>query len=225
VKNLIFLFSFLGSINLWAQQPATPVISWMPTSYTIVDSVIDVNITWNMWWGNNGDHWKLFQNDELVYQADLNLNSPSVQSASTTLAMTQGGDYSYKVALCMGQGESELCSISTETVITVTGNSSSGNTDGSNQNTIGNGDENWGERVFAPYVDATGWPPLSLTEMAEETGVKHFVLGFIWTKQARHVKQVGVGFSILKAGQQLKILCFHYLKMEKLVPSDKWVVM
>jgi GH18 family chitinase len=194
VKNLIFLFSFLGSINLWAQQPATPVISWMPTSYTIVDSVIDVNITWNMWWGNNGDHWKLFQNDELVYQADLNLNSPSAQSASTTLAMTQGGDYSYKVALCMGQGESELCSISTETVITVTGNSSSGNTDGSNQNTIGNGDENWGERVFAPYVDATGWPPLSLTEMAEETGVKHFVLGFIVDETGSACKASWGGF-------------------------------
>jgi len=194
VKNLIFLFSFLGSINLWAQQPATPVISWMPTSYTIVDSVIDVNITWNMWWGNNGDHWKLFQNDELVYQADLNLNSPSAQSASTTLAMTQGGDYSYKVALCMGQGESELCSISTETAITVTGNSSSGNTDGSNQNTIGNGDENWGERVFAPYVDATGWPPLSLTEMAEETGVKHFVLGFIVDETGSACKASWGGF-------------------------------
>ena len=194
MKNFIFLFSFLGSINLWAQQPATPVISWMPTSYTIVDSVIDVNITWNMWWGNNGDHWKLFQNDELVYQADLNLNSPSAQSASTTLAMTQGGDYSYKVALCMGQGESELCSISTETVITVTGNSSSGNTDGSNQNTIGNGDENWGERVFAPYVDATGWPPLSLTEVAEETGVKHFVLGFIVDETGSACKASWGGF-------------------------------
>jgi len=194
VKKLIFLLSFLVSYNLWAQQPAIPVIAWMPSNYSIVDSIVDVNFTWNMWWGNNGDHWKLYQNDELIYEASLSANTPSAQSASTTLSLSQAGDYSYKIALCLGEGDSTLCSISSETIISVTGNTNSGNTDDETVNTIGNGNENWGERVYAPYVDATGWPPLSLTEMAEETGVKHFVLGFVVDETGSSCKASWGGF-------------------------------
>ena len=194
MKILKLLLFFLGSYNLLAQQPATPVITWMPTSYSIVDSVVEINITWNMWWGNNGDHWKLYQNDELVYEASLSANTPSAQSASTTVSLSQAGDYSYKIALCLGEVENPLCGISTETLINVTGNTNTGNTDGGTINTIGNGNENWGERVFAPYVDATGWPPLSLTEMAEETGVKHFVLGFVVDETGSACKASWGGF-------------------------------
>lgn len=42
----------------------------------------------------------------------------------------------------------------------------------------------WPARVFAPYVDATGWPPFPLAETAREQGVRHFNLGFIVAENA-----------------------------------------
>jgi chitinase len=40
----------------------------------------------------------------------------------------------------------------------------------------------WPSRVFAPYVDATAWPPFPLTKAADKAGVLFFNLGFIVAK-------------------------------------------
>lgn len=37
----------------------------------------------------------------------------------------------------------------------------------------------WPRAAFAPYVDATAWPPLNLTATAEELEVRRFRLGFV----------------------------------------------
>ncbi len=37
----------------------------------------------------------------------------------------------------------------------------------------------WPSRVFAPYVDATGWPPLNYTAATNASNTKFFSLGFI----------------------------------------------
>lgn len=37
----------------------------------------------------------------------------------------------------------------------------------------------WPEKVFAPFVDATGWPPLEFASMANELMVPYFNLGFV----------------------------------------------
>ncbi len=37
----------------------------------------------------------------------------------------------------------------------------------------------WPARVFAPYVDATGWPPFDLVGVAQTIGVRFYTLGFI----------------------------------------------
>ncbi|SHI71704.1 chitinase [Clostridium cavendishii DSM 21758] len=48
---------------------------------------------------------------------------------------------------------------------------------------VGQGKE-WGQHVFAPYVDSTNWPPVKLSEVAQQTGVKYFNLGFIVAKNS-----------------------------------------
>jgi len=40
----------------------------------------------------------------------------------------------------------------------------------------------WPDRFFAPYVDATGWPPFDLVQTAQDENVKFFMLGFIVAK-------------------------------------------
>jgi len=37
----------------------------------------------------------------------------------------------------------------------------------------------WPWRTFAPYIDATGWPPYDLVGAAESQGLRHFSLGFV----------------------------------------------
>lgn len=43
---------------------------------------------------------------------------------------------------------------------------------------VGQGTE-WPETVFAPFVDATGWPPFALAEKTKELKVPYYNLGFI----------------------------------------------
>ena len=58
--------------------PGTPNLS--PNNYDGDNSVI---IIMNMWWGNNGTTWQLFQNGKLVYSTSLTDNSPNAQTASS----------------------------------------------------------------------------------------------------------------------------------------------
>jgi hypothetical protein len=58
--------------------PGTPNLS--PDNYNGANSVV---VTMNMWWGNNGTTWQLFQNGKLVYSTSLTDNSPNAQTASS----------------------------------------------------------------------------------------------------------------------------------------------
>ena len=40
----------------------------------------------------------------------------------------------------------------------------------------------WPDRFFAPYVDATGWPPFNLVQTTQDEGIRFFMLGFIVAK-------------------------------------------
>ena len=81
---LIFLcFTPLISQDL----PGTPDIAWMPTEYNLVDGNVDLSISWNMWWGENGHHWKLIQNSVEKFEADIPLNSPQAQHDETNVSI------------------------------------------------------------------------------------------------------------------------------------------
>lgn len=40
-------------------------------------------------------------------------------------------------------------------------------------------ESSWPEQVFAPYVDATGWPPFDFVSSAGQQGILHYNLGFV----------------------------------------------
>ena len=70
--------------------PGTPDLSqssWNgESSYTI---------TMNMWWGNNGTTWQLYENGALVHTQTLTDNSPNAQTASFSFTGKTNGTYTY----------------------------------------------------------------------------------------------------------------------------------
>ena len=52
----------LISFSISQEMPGEPTISWMPTEYDLIDGGVTFTLSWNMWWGENGDHWRLYEN-------------------------------------------------------------------------------------------------------------------------------------------------------------------
>ncbi|MCP3776167.1 M6 family metalloprotease domain-containing protein [Paenibacillus sp. MZ04-78.2] len=59
----------------------------------------DYAITMNMWWGNNGDQWRLYENDTLVHEEELTDNSSQAQKAVKTFTNQKPGTYIYTAEL------------------------------------------------------------------------------------------------------------------------------
>ncbi len=59
----------------------------------------DYNITMNLWWGNNGRIYKLYENDALIDTQILPDNAPQAQSAVTSISGKPNGTYRYYAEL------------------------------------------------------------------------------------------------------------------------------
>ncbi|SCW67485.1 M6 family metalloprotease domain-containing protein [Paenibacillus tianmuensis] len=59
----------------------------------------DYAITMDMWWGNNGDQWRLYENDTLVHEEELTDNSSQAQNAVKTFTNQKPGTYIYTAEL------------------------------------------------------------------------------------------------------------------------------
>ncbi|WP_051251469.1 fibronectin type III domain-containing protein [Paenibacillus harenae] len=61
-------------------------------------------ITMNLWWGNNGTVYKLYENGVLIDTQVLSDNSPSAQKAVTSIAGKPNGTYTYTCELSNSKG-------------------------------------------------------------------------------------------------------------------------
>jgi chitinase len=109
-----------------AQAPAAPQIAWMPESVALANGSARLDVSWNLWWGNNGDAWKLRQNGTVVHSATLVPNGQNAQSGAHSVTVTAAGSYSFVVDLCHGSGASEQCTASAPRSVTVTGSGGGG---------------------------------------------------------------------------------------------------
>ena len=179
MKRIMLFITILFQFGFSQDMPAQPQIAWMDTDYTIEDSTVLVSLTWDIWWGENGDHWRLLSNTESLFEALLVSDTPNAQNGSYNIEYALTGEYSLVVQLCNGEGVDELCNSSNAISISVSASDGGGNTEPGD---VGHGDPDWGSRFFAPFVDATGWPPFDISGNSIETGVKHYALGFIVDK-------------------------------------------
>ncbi|MDE1463019.1 DUF1592 domain-containing protein [Spartinivicinus poritis] len=104
-----------------AKQPTRPYISWMPRHYQAASGQAKVSLEWNMWWGDNGDHWRLYDNGKLIHSAKIKFNSPKPQKAIHHFELIKNGSHQLKVELCSGQEEQQQCIASTPTTVHVKG--------------------------------------------------------------------------------------------------------
>ena len=120
----------LLAASVQAATPNAPVISWMPTEYSLQNGSVQVPVRWDMWWGTNGNKWYLKQNDSVVFTAAITPNGQNAQTGTTNLTFTQPGSYQLQASLCQVTGTAEECASSGITTIIITG---SGGGDGASK--------------------------------------------------------------------------------------------
>ncbi|MGK9251395.1 endonuclease [Paenibacillus humicus] len=83
--------------------PGTPVLS---DNNGHVNGLRDgsYKVTMNMWWGNNGSIYKLYENGKLIRTVVLTDASPSAQTAATEIAGKSNGTYVYTAELINAKG-------------------------------------------------------------------------------------------------------------------------
>ncbi|SVD87185.1 uncharacterized protein METZ01_LOCUS440039, partial [marine metagenome] len=97
-------------------MPGQPHIGWMTTEY---NEPVTISISWDMWWGENGDHWKLIENSNNIFESHLISDSPNPQHDVTEIMLSSEGEYEYIVKLCNGIDDLEICNASNPVIITI----------------------------------------------------------------------------------------------------------
>ncbi|WP_017812189.1 MULTISPECIES: chitinase N-terminal domain-containing protein [Paenibacillus] len=64
----------------------------------------DYRITMNMWWGNNGSSYKLYENDQLIGEGKLTDQSPAAQVLTQDIQGKANGTYTYVLELTNSYG-------------------------------------------------------------------------------------------------------------------------
>ncbi|WP_416235612.1 chitinase N-terminal domain-containing protein [Paenibacillus sp. SGZ-1009] len=78
--------------------PGTPVLSDDNGHDTgLLDG--SYGVTMNMWWGNNGSTYKLYENDTLIATGKLADRSPAAQQVTTPITGKTNGNYTYVLEL------------------------------------------------------------------------------------------------------------------------------
>ncbi|NOU82507.1 hypothetical protein GC101_26945 [Paenibacillus sp. LMG 31459] len=86
-----------------AGVPGTPVLA-DNNGYDTGLADGDYQVTMNMWWGNNGDTYKLYENDVLIDTQTLSAHSPDAQTAVTSISGRKNGTYRYYAELTSRAG-------------------------------------------------------------------------------------------------------------------------
>ncbi|MCX7745334.1 MAG: hypothetical protein N2645_00370 [Clostridia bacterium] len=111
---IITITSFSGAIFAAATgAPGTPSLA-----HDNWDGDGNFNITMNMWYGNNGTTYKLYENNVVVHTQTLTDNSPNAQTVAKAISGKSNGTYTYKCDL--------INSFGTITSSTITVNVTSG---------------------------------------------------------------------------------------------------
>lgn len=119
ILALTLIFAQVGSVMAAESQdkgqpggaPAVPALThdnWSGNA--------SYNIQFDIWWGNNATSYKLYENDVVVEEGELEANSPNAQSKKFPFEKTENGTYTYKIDLTNSFGTTS----SAKVIVTVT---------------------------------------------------------------------------------------------------------
>uniref|UniRef100_UPI003F57EEF8 DUF5689 domain-containing protein n=1 Tax=Paenibacillus amylolyticus TaxID=1451 RepID=UPI003F57EEF8 len=86
-----------------AGAPGKPVLS-SDNGYTTGLFEGSYNVSMNLWWGENGSEYKLYENGVLIDTQKLTAASPSAQSSKTAITGKANGTYTYVAELANDKG-------------------------------------------------------------------------------------------------------------------------
>lgn len=86
-----------------AEAPGKPVLS-SDNGYTTGLFEGSYNVSMNLWWGENGSEYKLYENGVLIDTQKLTAASPSAQSSKTAITGKTNGTYTYVAELTNDKG-------------------------------------------------------------------------------------------------------------------------
>ncbi|SHI34785.1 hypothetical protein SAMN02745163_00061 [Clostridium cavendishii DSM 21758] len=72
------------------------------------DGEADYTITMNLWYGNNADSWRLYENGKLILEENLINNSPNPQKAQMSFKDKPNGEYIYTAELINSFGKTVI---------------------------------------------------------------------------------------------------------------------
>ncbi|KAA1183496.1 sugar-binding protein [Paenibacillus sp. B2(2019)] len=117
-NDLTYLLSSEGNGKILIKRSPNPGTKGIPGKPNLMDDngydigIKDGNysVTMNMWWGNNGSTYKLYENDVLIDTQTLTDHSPNEQSTTTYISNRKNGRYSYYAELIneMGMTQSDV---------------------------------------------------------------------------------------------------------------------
>lgn len=119
-----------------AGAPGKPVLS-SDNGYTTGLFEGSYNVSMNLWWGQNGSEYKLYENGVLIDTQKLTAASPSAQSSKTAITGKANGTYTYVAELTNDKGTTR----SDELTVQVT-NAAPGKANLSQNNWNGDGNYN-----------------------------------------------------------------------------------
>lgn len=125
-RRLACAWLLLFSAAAMAEAPAKPVIAWLPETLPLANGSATVDVRWDLWWGTNGDRWRLRHNGAVVHEAALVPNGQSAQNGSRVVTLTQAGAQTFIVDLCVGAGSAQVCTASDPRTVTVGGSGGGG---------------------------------------------------------------------------------------------------
>lgn len=121
-RNTVFTAEQADVLSKWAawisqgtpladSAPGTPVLSDNNGHDTGLRDG-DYAITMNLWWGNNGAKFKLYENGELIHEVSLADQSPAAQSVQIDIAGKRNGTYVYTGELSNSLGTTKSAPLS-----------------------------------------------------------------------------------------------------------------
>ena len=197
----IFIVIFI-SFSISQEMPGEPTISWMPTEYNLINEGVTFTLSWNMWWGENGDHWRLYENSSNIHEDSLISDSPNSQNGEVEITLFSEGDYQYIVQLCNGIDENEICNESNPVIITINNNDSNND----DEDDLGDSDLYFDKNIIGYY---TSWSIYA----------RNYEVADI---PAEKVNVINYAFANINPNTGTIVLGDPYADIDKFYPGDCW---